>query len=168
MTAGAASRPRPAIAFVAWLALCMATGGIGALASADAPVFYAALARPPWAPPAWVFGPVWTALFLAMALAAWQVWRLPEDSRARTRALGLFVVQLGANALWSWLFFAWHLGGLAFAEVLVFWVLIASTLVAFWRLKRSAGWLLVPYLAWVTFAAVLNHTLWRMNPALLG
>jgi tryptophan-rich sensory protein len=80
----------------------------------------------------------------------------------------LFVVQLAANALWSWLFFAWHLGGIAFAEVLMLWLLIASTLVAFWRVKPAAGLLLVPYLAWVTFASALNYTLWQLNPAILG
>jgi len=96
------------------------------------------------------------------------VWRIPAESKARSVALGLFVIQLAANALWSWLFFAWHLGGVAFAEVLLLWLLIACTLVSFWRLKVVAGLLLVPYLAWVTFASVLNYTLWKLNPAILG
>ena len=83
-------------------------------------------------------------------------------------ALGLFVVQLVANALWSWLFFAWHLGGVAFAEVLLLWLLIACMLAAFWRIRPLAGMLLVPYLAWVTFASALNYVLWQLNPAILG
>ena len=103
-----------------------------------------------------------------MATAAWLVWRVPQPSKARSGALSLFVIQLVANALWSWLFFAWHLGGLAFAEVLLLWLLIASTLLAFWRLNPTAGLLLVPYLAWVTFASALNYTLWQLNPAVLG
>jgi len=168
VTQAVAFRPNQALGFVAWLALCIATSGIGALASANARTFYADLVRPVWAPPGWVFGPVWSALFLAMAVSAWLVWRVPQPSKARSAALGLFVVQLVANALWSWLFFAWHLGGPAFAEVSLLWLLIASTLATFWRVKPAAGLLLVPYLAWVTFAAALNYTLWQLNPAILG
>ncbi len=162
------SRPKQLLGFVAWLALCIATSAIGALASVNARSFYADLVRPAWAPPGWLFGPVWSALFLAMAAAAWLIWRIPTASPSRSIALGLFVVQLGANALWSWLFFAWRLGGAALAEVLVLWLLIACTLALFWRIKPLAGLLLVPYLGWVTFAAALNHTLWRLNPTILG
>lgn len=162
------SRPKQLLGFVAWLALCIATSAIGALASVNARSFYADLVRPAWAPPGWLFGPVWSALFLAMAVAAWLIWRIPTASPSRSIALGLFVVQLGANALWSWLFFAWRLGGAALAEVLVLWLLIACTLALFWRIKPLAGLLLVPYLGWVTFAAALNHTLWRLNPTILG
>jgi benzodiazapine receptor len=163
-----ASRPNQALGFLAWLALCVATSGIGGLASVNAGSFYAELVRPAWAPPGWLFGPVWSALFLAMAVAAWLVWRVPQVSKSRSVALRLFVVQLVANALWSWLFFAWQLGGVAFAEVMLLWLLIASTLVAFWRTKLAAGLLLVPYLAWVTFASALNYTLWQLNPTILG
>lgn len=161
-------RPHPFLGFLAWLALCVATSSLGALASINARSFYAGLIRPDWAPPGWVFGPVWSALFLAMALAAWLVWRVPQDSPARSRALRWFVIQLAANALWSWLFFAWHLGGAAFVEVLLLWLLIASTLLAFWRVQRLAALLLLPYLLWVSFAAVLNYTVWQLNPELLG
>lgn len=163
-----ASRPNQVVGFVAWLALCVITSGIGALASVNARSFYAELVRPEWAPPGWVFGPVWSALFLMMTVSAWLVWRDPQTSKARSIALWLFVIQLVANALWSWLFFAWHLGGVAFAEVLLLWLLIAGTVVAFWRIKPVAGMLLLPYLAWVTFASALNFTLWQLNPAILG
>ena len=100
--------------------------------------------------------------------------RLLDDGEIGSNALiilfgGIETTEaLIANALWSWLFFAWHLGGLAFAEVLLLWLLIASTLVAFWRIKPAAGLLLVPYLAWVTFASALNYALWQLNPAILG
>lgn len=161
-------RRRQAMGLAAWLALCAACAAIGGLASANAPAFYAELRQPAWAPPAWVFGPVWSLLFLAMALAAWLVWRQPQPGGARSFALRLFVLQLGANALWSWLFFAWRLGGPAFAEVLLLWTLIAATLLAFLRLHRAAGLLLLPYLLWVSFAAGLNWVLWRLNPGLLG
>ena len=110
---------------------------------------------------------MWTVLFLLMAVAGWLVWRRHGVAGARL-ALGLFVAQMVANALWSWLFFAWRLGGPAFVEVLLLWALIAATLWTFWRLHRLAAVLLAPYLAWVSFAAVLNFTLWRMNPGLLG
>lgn len=168
MIQAATSRPHQALGFAAWLLLCIATSGIGALASVNARTFYADLVRPVWAPPGWVFGPVWSLLFLAMAIAAWSVWRVPQASKGRSIALGLFVVQLVANALWSWLFFAWHLGGLAFVEVLLLWLLIAGTAIAFWRIKPAAGLLLLPYLAWVSFASVLNYTLWQLNPTILG
>lgn len=156
----------PWLALLGWLALVAVAGGLGAVASAEARDFYASLAQPSWAPPAAVFGPVWTALYLSMAVAAWLVWRERGWARARG-ALGLFVFQLGLNALWSWLFFAWHRGGLAFADILALLVALVATVVAFARIRRAAAWLLVPYLAWVTFAAALNFAVWRLNPGAL-
>lgn len=164
------SRPmhHQAVGFAGWLALCIATSVVGAIASTDAGAFYAELVRPAWAPPGWVFGPVWSVLFLSMAIAAWLVWRVQEATASRLVALWLFGAQLAANALWSWLFFAWHQGGAAFGEVLLLWLLIACTIVAFWRVKPLAGLLLLPYLLWVSFASFLNWVLWQANPGLLG
>jgi len=156
----------PWLALLGWLALCAAAGAIGAIASVSAAQFYAALERPGWAPPAGLFGPVWTILYATMGVAAWLVWRERGWSRARG-ALGLFVLQLACNALWSWLFFGWHLGGLAFANILVLLALIVATIVAFARIRRFASWLLAPYLAWVSFAALLNYFVWQLNPRLL-
>jgi tryptophan-rich sensory protein len=114
-----------------------------------------------------LFGPVWTVLYLLMAIAAWLVWR--ERSFDETRvALSLYMVQLVANALWTWLFFAWRQGAAAFGEVLVLWLLVAATALFFWRIRPIAAALLVPYLAWVTFAAALTFAVWQRNPALLG
>jgi translocator protein len=161
-------RTHQLLGLAGWLALCFATASVGAVASANAKSFYSALVQPTWAPPGWLFGPVWTTLFILMAFAAWLVWRAPAEAVARRWALGLFVVQLAANALWSWLFFAWQKGGWAFAEVLVFWALIALTCAAFWRIRPLAGALLLPYLAWVAFASYLNWVLWQANPAVLG
>ena len=124
--------------------------------------WYAQLNKPAWNPPAWVFGPVWTALYLGMAVAAWLVWRRGGFAGAPV-ALGLFLAQLVLNGAWSWLFFGLHRPGLALAEILVLWALILATLVAFWAVHRGAGLLFVPYLAWVSFAAFLNFTLWRLN-----
>jgi tryptophan-rich sensory protein len=160
------SAVNPWLALAGWLLLTAVAGGLGAFASAHAREFYSTLDQPSWAPPAGVFGPVWTLLYMGMAVAAWLVWRERGFSRARG-ALGLFLVQLAANALWSWLFFAWHLGAAAFADILVLLALIIATLVAFARIRRAAAWLLVPYLAWVCFAAALNWSVWQRNPALL-
>jgi tryptophan-rich sensory protein len=146
--------------------LCAITGAIGAVASVEAKSFYATLNQPAWAPPAGVFGPVWTLLYIAMAWAAWLVWRERGFGRARG-ALGLFVVQLVFNALWSWLFFGWHRGALAFADILVLLALIVATIVAFARIRRAAAWLLAPYLAWVAFATLLSYSVWQRNPLAL-
>jgi tryptophan-rich sensory protein len=163
-------RRRQAIGFLGWLAACLVTGGIGAYASANAASFYGRLAQPSWAPPAWLFGPVWTTLYVMMAVAAWLVWRRHGfDSASGAKvALRLFVLQLVANALWTWLFFVWHQGALALAEIVVLSLMIAATIAAFWRLNRLAALLLLPYLAWVSFATALTYALWRANPTLLG
>ena len=157
-------RPAPWLALLGWLLLVAAAGALGAIASLDAPAFYAQLNKPAWAPPAGVFGPVWTVLYVLMAVAAWLVWKSPGP---RAVALGLFVVQLAANALWSWLFFAWHRGALAFIDIVALLALIAATMVAFARVRRLAAWLLLPYLAWVSFATALSYSVWQRNPHLL-
>lgn len=155
------------LGLAAWLFGCFIAAGIGGAASIQAGPFYAQLVRPEWAPPGSVFGPVWSVLYLLMGIAAWLVWREGGFRAART-ALTLFLVQLALNALWSWLFFGWHLGALAFVEVLLLWGAIVATLIAFWRIKPLAGALLVPYLLWVSFASALNYTVWQLNPQMLG
>ncbi|MES2623713.1 MAG: TspO/MBR family protein [Pseudomonadota bacterium] len=139
----------------------------GYFASVDAGEFYLQLARPEWAPPAWLFGPVWTLLYVMMAVSSWLIWRLGRNTNVYI-GLALFVLQLGVNALWTWLFFAWRKGGLAFAEILVLWVLLAATISFFWPLRRLAAVLLLPYLAWITFAAMLNLSVWLRNPVVLS
>ncbi|QDL39590.1 tryptophan-rich sensory protein [Rhodoferax sediminis] len=152
------------LGLVAWLVLSFVAAGVGAIASVEAASFYAQLMRPSWAPPASVFGPVWSVLYALMGVAAWLVWR---ERGATREALTLFVAQLAANALWSWLFFAWHQGALASAEVLVLLLLIAATIVAFWRIRRLAAVLMLPYLVWVSFASALTWSIWQSNPGLL-
>jgi len=156
--------PSQLAGLVAWLLAVFAAAAIGAVASVDAASFYAQLSKPSWAPPAWVFGPVWSTLYALMGVAAWLVWRSPGPRRV---PLGLFGAQLVANALWSWLFFAWHRGALAAVEVLGLLLLIVATVAAFRRTSRLAAALLVPYLGWVSFAAVLTWVVWRSNPGLL-
>jgi len=144
-----------------WLLLCFAAASGGAAFPPGE--WYASLNKPAWNPPGWIFGPVWSALYLMMAVAAWLVWQRGGFA-AQRRALGLFVAQLVLNALWTPLFFGLRQPGLAFAEILLLWVTLLATLMAFRPVSRFAAWLLAPYLAWVSFAAVLNGTLWRLNP----
>lgn len=152
---------------LAWFAITFAAAGIGAMASSGAPVFYAQLAKASWAPPASVFGPVWTLLYVLMAFAAWTVWRVRGTATA-PRTLALFVAQLVVNAVWSWLFFGLRSGAAAFADAVLLLALVAATTLAFWRVRPVAGMLMLPYLAWVAFACVLTWSTWRMNPQLLG
>ena len=125
--------------------------------------WYPTLVKPAWNPPAWLFGPVWTVLYLAMAVAAWLVWRRAGWAGARL-ALTLFMVQLTLNAAWSIIFFGLRNPGAAVVEVMVLWAAILGTLVLFWQVSVPAGILFIPYLTWVSFAAVLNFSIWRLNP----
>lgn len=158
---------RQFIGLLAWLLLTFAAAAVGGLASVQAGTFYLDLARPAWAPPAWLFGPVWSVLYVLMSVAAWLVWRTNVGAGPR-RALMLFSAQLTVNALWTWLFFVWHQGGLAFAEVLLLWAMILATIFHFAKISKLAAALLVPYLAWVSFAAALNFSLWQLNTGILG
>jgi tryptophan-rich sensory protein len=152
-----------------WLVLggfCMASfaaAAIGGTATGGSVRdWYPTLMKPAWNPPAWLFGPVWTVLYVMMAVAAWLVWRRAGWDGARL-ALTVFFVQLALNAAWSIIFFGLRNSGAAFAEILVLWGAIAGTLVLFWQVNVPAAVLFIPYLAWVSFAAVLNFTIWRLN-----
>ncbi|TAA11992.1 tryptophan-rich sensory protein [Pseudoxanthomonas winnipegensis] len=161
------SGKRQVLGLVGWLLLVLVAGAIGAAASVQAATFYATLAQPSWAPPAAVFGPVWSVLYVLMGIAAWLVWRRGGWA-AQRRALTVFVAQLALNALWSWLFFGWHLGAAAMLDIVVLWMLIVVTVAMFWRARPLAGLLLLPYLAWVSFASALNYAVWQLNPQALG
>jgi benzodiazapine receptor len=150
-----------------WVGLTFLTATLGGLASARAAQFYGALQLPAWAPPGVVFGPVWSALYLLMALAAWLVWRHRHTVRGATGLL-LYAVALVPNALWSWLFFDQHLGLWALIDIGVLWLLVGLTVRAFWRVRPLFGLLMMPLWAWVSFAGVLKAVLWQTNPALLG
>lgn len=161
------SKQKQILGLPIWLVVTFSASAVGALASIQANSFYGQLAQPAWAPPPWIFGPVWTVLYAMMGIAAWLVWRHGGFGPNR-RALTLFLLQLALNALWSWLFFTWNLGFVALVDVVVLWLLIAATLVSFWRVCPPAGGLLLPYLLWVSFASVLNFSLWRLNPQILS
>jgi tryptophan-rich sensory protein len=155
------SRGRTIPGLCGWLLACFAAAAMGGLFMPGE--WYASLKKPSWNPPGWIFGPVWSALYAMMSVAAWLVWKRGGFVVQR-RPLALFLAQLVLNAAWTPLFFGLHRPGAAFAEILLLWLAIAWTIAAFWRVHRVAAWLLAPYLAWVGFAAVLNGTLWRLNP----
>jgi translocator protein len=148
--------------YAAFIVLALAAGALGGLAAAPG-AWYAGLDKPTWNPPAWVFGPVWTTLYVLIGAAGALAWP-GRATRAGRTGFSLYVLQLALNTLWSWLFFHWHRPDLALADLLVLWVAILGTLIAFRRIRPLAGALLVPYLAWVTFAGVLNAEVSRRNP----
>lgn len=147
-----------------WIIGCLVVGGLGGRWTApEITGWYRTLAKPSFNPPSWIFGPVWTTLYVLMAVAAWLVTRAPE-SQLRTVALGLFLSQLALNLAWSWIFFHKHAIGPAALEVAALWCAIGATTLVFARVSATAAWLMAPYWAWVTFASVLNATIWRLNP----
>lgn len=151
------------IGFVVFIVICLGAGGLGAaLTTPEINGWYRTIVKPSWNPPDSIFGPVWTTLYVMMAIAAWLVWK-PAGLQAAAAPLTLFAFQLLLNSVWSWIFFGMHQPAWAFAEIVTLWLAIAATMVAFFHRSRIAGWLLVPYLAWVSFASVLNFTIWRLN-----
>ena len=152
----------PGVALAVSVATVVIASGIGGLASTSSAEDYAGLQQPSWAPPSWVFGPVWTLLYAMMALAAWLVWRTGPSPESR-RALSLYAIQLVLNAAWTPLFFGlgWH--GVAFVEICALLLVLVATVVLFWRRTVVAGLLLVPYVAWTAFALGLNFAVWQLN-----
>ena len=157
------NRGRDAVALLGFVALCLAVAAAGgAVTASSVGTWYAGLAKPAFNPPNWVFAPVWTALYLMMAVAGWRVWRRRGVPAARL-ALGVWAVQLAMNLMWSFLFFGARTIGGALAEIAVLFAAIVVTAGLFWRIDRVAGVLFVPYIWWVGFAAVLNAALWGLN-----
>ena len=148
------------LGLISWLALVFAASLTSVFVSTGG--WYAELNKPVWNPPNWIFGPVWTVLYIMMAVAAWRVW-LRGGWKVQRTPLSLFLIQWTLNALWTPLFFGFHLLGWAFVEILVLLVFILLTLRAFWPVDRMAAFLMVPYALWVAFASVLNFTIWRLN-----
>ena len=155
---------RRRLSAIAVVATPLVVGGISGLLTSDGiRNWYRTIERPEWNPPDWVFGPVWTTLYAMMGVALLQVVRADAPERQRLLALGLFALQLGLNAAWSWIFFVEHALGAALIEIVAMWLAIAATVVAFGRIRTSAGLLLLPYLAWVTFATALTASIWSLN-----
>jgi translocator protein len=144
-----------------FIILCLGVGVVSGVMTAGAMVdWYPTLNKPFFNPPSWVFAPAWTILYIMMAVAAWRVWLAGPSSKP---ALNLFFIQLVLNFLWSVFFFGLHSPALALIDISAMWIMIALTMRAFFKIARPAGWLLVPYLAWVSFAAVLNASIWWLN-----
>lgn len=151
------------ISLLVSLGICFAVAGLGGrLTAPEIAGWYRTLARPAIAPPNWVFGPVWTLLYALMAVSIWQVWQTGH-SAWRTTGVTLFAVQLTLNLAWSWIFFHKHQIGAALADLILLWAVAGATMLVFFRVVPAAGWLMLPYLAWLTFAAVLNAAFWRLN-----
>lgn len=150
----------PMLPLAGWMLLCLTASGTAVFVSVDG--WYSTLEKPWLNPPFWVFAPVWTVLYLMMGVAAWLVWR-KGGWTAQRLVLGWFLMQMVLNALWTPIFFGMHWIGAAFGEIVLLWLTLLTTLVLFWRASRLAGILLIPYLAWVSFAAYLNFALWRLN-----
>lgn len=149
-----------AVSFIGWLVFCFAAAGTGLFVSTDG--WYTGLHKPAWNPPSWLFGPVWTLLYTMMAVAAWLVWS-EGGWKPHRWSLGMFCLQWLFNALWTPVFFGAHRAGWAFLDIVLLWIALATTVVRFWRTSLLAGAMLLPYLAWVSFAAALNLSIWRMN-----
>jgi translocator protein len=149
---------------VLFVGFCLAVGGLGSLFTSG-PVrdWYPMINKPSWNPPAWIFGPVWTVLYLMMGTAAWLVWRRRDEADTK-RALIAFIVQLILNAAWSPLFFGLRNPLAGLLDIIPLWAAILATLIFFRRISTAAGWLMVPYWLWVSFATALNFALWKMNP----
>ncbi len=154
---------RTVLGLLAFVAAVMAVATLSGLSVAQSvPGWYETLNKPSWTPPAWLFGPVWTVLYLMMATAAWLVWNRRGQASVGV-PLGLFALQLALNAAWSPVFFGLHAVSWGFAVIVGLWAAVLATLVAFRRVVPAAGWLLVPYLLWITFAGALNLAIWRLN-----
>lgn len=154
------TRQTEVLALFGWLALTFVAAASGGFIAVGG--WYAALIKPSWNPPSWLFGPVWTVLYVLMAVAAWFVWRV-GGWLAQRRALVLYLCQWALNALWTPLFFALHRPGMAFAEIVLLGLVLLATTVAFWKVRPLAGLLLIPYVLWVAFATALNFAIWRLN-----
>jgi tryptophan-rich sensory protein len=152
------------LGLVIWVFICLAAGYIGSIFTAPSiPTWYANLNKPSFTPPNWIFGPVWTALFILMGIAAYLVWRKGLQNREVQIALSMFGVQLALNVLWSLFFFGCRQPLCAFVEIILLWAAIAVTIWYFLRISKVAGFLLLPYFFWVSFAAILNFSIWKIN-----
>ena len=155
--------PQKIGAFLLSLIIPLAVGGISGYFTVSAiPGWYQTIQKPSWNPPNWVFGPVWTTLYVLMGIAMYLIWTQPRTEQ-RQRALYPNAAQLILNFFWSLIFFNLHAIGWALIEIIILWVVIVQTMFAYDRVYKPAAWLLLPYIVWVTFATILNGTIWWLN-----
>lgn len=146
------------------IAAPLAVGGTAGAFTVTGPgSWYRTIVKPEWNPPAYVFGPVWTTLYLLMGVALWLIWKSEKPEPLKQRAILFFVIQLLLNFFWSLIFFRWHSIGGALVEITVLWFFILMTIFAFARINKAAAWLMVPYIAWVTFATLLTAAIYSLN-----
>ena len=146
------------------IAIPVLAGGIsGFFTVTGVESWYQTIQKPYWNPPNWIFGPVWTTLYVMMGIALWLVWKEDTSRELKLIAGILFAAQLILNFFWSFIFFKLELPGWAFAEIVVMWIAILATIFAFAQVNKTAAWLLVPYISWVSFAGILNYTIWKLN-----
>jgi tryptophan-rich sensory protein len=159
------SKQSQIIGLIVALLLPFVVVGLGVAAtSSSLSDWYLTLKKPAWNPPPWLFGPVWTVLYLMMGLSSWLVWREgPRQPAGVKQALVWYAVQLGLNALWSIFFFGMRQIGLALVDIIALWITLLITIIKFWQIRSVAGWLMTPYLLWVTFATALNSAIWWLN-----
>lgn len=153
-------------ALAAFVALTLSAAGIAsAFTARSVRTWYPALRKPPGNPPTSYFGPVWTVLYILITIAAWNAWRVGDGWSGASSAITVFLIQLALNAAWSVIFFGVRSPGLALLEIILLWVAIFATIILFWRISTLSGALLIPYLAWITYATYLNAGIWRLNSA---
>lgn len=144
--------------------ICLTIGGVsGYFTAVEIPTWYATLNKPSFNPPNWIFAPVWTTLYILMAISFWLIWKNNIDASIKNRAMLFFVIQLILNFFWSIIFFHFHLLGVAFIEIILMWLFILFSIISFYPISKIAGYLLIPYLCWVSFASVLNFAIWKLN-----
>ena len=152
------------VKLISSIVVCFLAAALGSYFTAPSiPTWYASINKPSFSPPNWIFGPVWSLLYLLMAIAAYLIWQKGLDNKAVQIALVLFAIQLGLNSLWSIIFFGWHSPFYAFIEIIFLWLSILLTIIQFFSLSATAGWLMVPYILWVSFASILNCFVMILN-----
>ena len=145
------------------IVLCVSLGSVGGLVTvSEIPTWYASLNKPSFNPPNWLFGPVWTTLYVLMGISVYLIWKQPV-SKERNKALQLFILQFILNFCWSFIFFGLHATGWALIEMIALWILILLSILHFAKHSKTAAWLLVPYISWVSFALLLNAAIWKLN-----
>jgi benzodiazapine receptor len=151
--------------FIIAILICEATGIISGLiaGSSDNNEWFSNINKPAWNPPASIFAPVWTLLYLLMGIALGLVWKSNAGEKQKQPAMRLFAVQLFLNFWWSIIFFRFHAAGPAFAEIVILWLTILLTIFSVARISKAAAWLLVPYISWVSFASLLSYSIWMLN-----
>ena len=146
------------------IVVCLAIGGVsGYFTANEIPTWYATLNKPSFNPPNGIFAPVWSTLYILMAISFWLIWKSNTESSTKNRAMTFFVIQLILNFFWSIIFFSLHQLGFALVEIILMWMFILFSIVSFYPISKIASYLLIPYLLWVSFASVLNFAIWKLN-----